>query len=31
VGNTPQQFEAVIRADIERWSKLGRELGLEPQ
>jgi tripartite-type tricarboxylate transporter receptor subunit TctC len=31
VGNTPQQFAAVIRADVERWTKLGRELGLEPQ
>ena len=31
VGNTPAEFAAVIRADIERWGKLGRELGLEPQ
>jgi len=31
VGNTPSEFAAVIRADIERWGKLGRELGLEPQ
>ncbi|MGH8734712.1 MAG: Bug family tripartite tricarboxylate transporter substrate binding protein, partial [Burkholderiales bacterium] len=31
VGNTPQQFAAVIRADIETWSKLARELKLEPQ
>jgi len=31
VGNTPEQFAAVIRADIERWSKLARELGLQPQ
>jgi tripartite-type tricarboxylate transporter receptor subunit TctC len=31
VGNTPGEFAAVIRADIERWAKLGRELGLEPQ
>jgi tripartite-type tricarboxylate transporter receptor subunit TctC len=31
VGNTPSEFEAVIRADIERWGKLGRELGLDPQ
>src|SRR5688500_8644995 len=31
VGNTPREFEAVIRADIERWGRLGRELGLEPQ
>jgi tripartite-type tricarboxylate transporter receptor subunit TctC len=31
VGNTPSEFAAVIRADIERWGKLARELGLEPQ
>jgi tripartite-type tricarboxylate transporter receptor subunit TctC len=31
VGNTPREFEAVIRADIERWGKLARELGVEPQ
>ena len=31
VGNTPRQFEAVIRADIERWSKLAQELGIQPQ
>jgi tripartite-type tricarboxylate transporter receptor subunit TctC len=31
VGNTPGEFAAVIRTDIERWAKLARELGLEPQ
>jgi tripartite-type tricarboxylate transporter receptor subunit TctC len=31
VGNTPEQFAAVIRADIERWGKLAQELGLRPQ
>lgn len=31
VGNTPAEFEAVIRADMERWGKLAAELGLEPQ
>ncbi len=31
VGNTPREFEAVIRADMERWGKLAAELGLEPQ
>jgi tripartite-type tricarboxylate transporter receptor subunit TctC len=31
VGNTPQEFEAVIRADIERWTKLANELGIKPQ
>jgi tripartite-type tricarboxylate transporter receptor subunit TctC len=31
VGNTPAQFAEVIRAEIERWSKLARELGLKPE
>ena len=31
VGNTPEQFAAVIRADIERWGKLAQELGIQPQ
>jgi tripartite-type tricarboxylate transporter receptor subunit TctC len=31
VGNTPQQFGEVIRTEIERWSKLARELGIQPQ
>jgi tripartite-type tricarboxylate transporter receptor subunit TctC len=31
VGNSAGEFDAVIRADIERWSKLARELGLQPQ
>ena len=31
VGNSPKEFEALIRADLERWSKLGRELGIQPQ
>jgi tripartite-type tricarboxylate transporter receptor subunit TctC len=31
VGSSPKEFEAVIRADIERWSKLAAELGLQPQ
>jgi len=31
VGNTPREFEAVIRADIERWGKLAQELGIQPQ
>jgi tripartite-type tricarboxylate transporter receptor subunit TctC len=31
VGNTPQQFDGVIRADIERWGRLARELRIEPQ
>jgi tripartite-type tricarboxylate transporter receptor subunit TctC len=31
VGSSPKEFAAVIRADIERWSKLAAELGLQPQ
>jgi tripartite-type tricarboxylate transporter receptor subunit TctC len=31
VGSTPREFAAVVRADIERWGKLARELGIEPQ
>jgi len=31
VGSSPKEFEAVIRADIERWSRLAAELGLQPQ
>ncbi len=31
VGNTPQQFAAVIRGEIEEWGKLARELGIQPQ
>jgi tripartite-type tricarboxylate transporter receptor subunit TctC len=31
VGSKPAEFAAVMRADIERWGKLARELGIEPQ
>jgi tripartite-type tricarboxylate transporter receptor subunit TctC len=31
VGSSPKEFDAVIRADIGRWSKLAGELGLQPQ
>lgn len=31
VGSSPKEFEALIRADLERWSKLGSELGIKPQ
>ena len=31
VGSSPQEFEALIRADLGRWSKLAGELGLQPQ
>jgi tripartite-type tricarboxylate transporter receptor subunit TctC len=31
VGSSPREFEALIRADLERWSKLAGELGLQPQ
>ena len=31
VGSKPGEFAALIRADIERWGRLGRELGIQPQ
>jgi tripartite-type tricarboxylate transporter receptor subunit TctC len=31
VGSSPKEFEALIRADLERWTKLAAELGLQPQ
>jgi tripartite-type tricarboxylate transporter receptor subunit TctC len=31
VGNTPDEFMRVIRAEIEQFSKLAKELGIEPQ
>ena len=31
VGNTPDQFAAVIKAEIERWSKVAQQLGIQPQ
>ena len=31
VGSTPAQFEALIRADLERWTVIATELKLEPQ
>jgi len=31
VGSTPQEFEALIRADLERWTAIAKDLKLEPQ
>ena len=31
VGNTPEQFTAVIRNEIETWGKVAHDLGIEPQ
>jgi len=31
VGSAPHEFAALIRADLERWTKLAAELKLEPQ
>ncbi|HSA89893.1 MAG TPA: tripartite tricarboxylate transporter substrate binding protein [Burkholderiales bacterium] len=31
VGSSPKEFDALIRADLERWSAVARELKLEPQ
>ena len=31
VGNSPKEFDALIRSDVERWTVLAKSLGLEPQ
>jgi tripartite-type tricarboxylate transporter receptor subunit TctC len=31
VGSTPEQFAALIKADLERWGKLAAAIGLQPQ
>lgn len=31
VGGTPQLLAAVIKSEIERWSKVAQDLGIEPQ
>ena len=31
VGSSPKEFEALIRADLERWTAIAKELRLEPQ
>ena len=31
VGSTPLEFAALLRADVERWTRLGTDLGLKPQ
>jgi tripartite-type tricarboxylate transporter receptor subunit TctC len=31
VGSTPADFDALIRADLERWTAIAKELKLEPQ
>jgi len=31
VGSTPQQFAAVIQSEIERWSRVAQDLGIQPQ
>jgi tripartite-type tricarboxylate transporter receptor subunit TctC len=31
VGSTPQEFAQLIRADLERWTAIAKELKLEPQ
>ena len=28
VGSTPEQFRAVIRADLEKWTKVTKDIGL---
>jgi tripartite-type tricarboxylate transporter receptor subunit TctC len=31
VGSTPRQFAAVIQSEIERWSRVAQDLGIQPQ
>jgi len=31
VGSAPREFAALVRTDIERWGRLARELGIQPQ
>ena len=31
IGNTPGEFAAVIRADIEKWAKVVKEAGIRPE
>jgi tripartite-type tricarboxylate transporter receptor subunit TctC len=31
VGNTPAEFDAVIRADVKKWAEVVREAGLRPE
>ena len=31
VGSSPKEFEALIRADLERWTAIARDLRIEPQ
>jgi tripartite-type tricarboxylate transporter receptor subunit TctC len=30
VGNAPEEFARVLRAEIEKWSKVARAAGIEP-
>jgi tripartite-type tricarboxylate transporter receptor subunit TctC len=30
IGNTPQEFAAILRSDLERWGKLVRMVGIKP-
>lgn len=31
IGSTPEQFAAVMQKDIERYSALAKQLGIQPQ
>ena len=31
VGNSPEQFGAVIKSEIERWTKVALDLGIKPE
>jgi tripartite-type tricarboxylate transporter receptor subunit TctC len=31
IGNTPEEFAAVIRADLGKWEKVIRNAGIKPE
>jgi tripartite-type tricarboxylate transporter receptor subunit TctC len=31
VGNTPEEFDAVIRADVKKWAEVIKEAGIRPE
>jgi len=31
VGNTPAEFDAVIRADVQKWAKIVKEAGIRAE
>jgi len=31
IGNTPAEFDAVIRADVQKWAKIVRDAGIRAE